>query len=652
MDARGVIGASPERSRNPERSRTDLAPDRFRMDLMLYIALVPTLGGVAQWLAWRLGLPAILILLLFGVVLGQFVRPDTFLANLTGGDETAGPRILFPIVALAVAVIMFEGGLSLKLRELSESGAAALRLVTVGAAITWFGGTLAAYWTLGFPWRLSLLLGAILVVTGPTVIGPLLHQIRPSRRVSSTLKWESIVIDPIGAVLAVLVFEQAFLHAADASVGSAIKILLVTVAVGLGTGVAAGWLMSRAFRRFWVPDHLHGVVVLSLALLLFAVSDQMAHESGLITVTVFGIWLANQKHSEVEHIIELKENLRTLLIGCLFIILGSRIEVGNVWALGVPGLSFLAVLILIVRPLSVFGSLVGTSLTFREQAFIAGLAPRGIVAAAVSSVFALELEQRVDGGGLAGAEQLGTVTFLVIVGTVTIYGILGSPLARVLGLSDQSSHGVLIAGADAWVRDLASELRSLGVPVLLVDTNYNKVSQAKMSGLNAVCANILNEHAREELNLSGIGRLLAMTPNDEVNSLALRESRGLFDRSRLYQLTFKARTGQTQRALTKNLLGRELFGEGQTFSAIQSLYEAGAKFKSTRLSDSFTFQDFLAKNGDQTIVLCALTEDRRMLINTVDDPLTPGPGMTIVSLATAVPVPPNHAGKLSAGSVT
>ncbi len=617
------------------------------MDLMLYLALVPTLGGLAQWLAWRSGLPAILILLLFGMVLGQFIRPDEFLTDLTGGDSKAGPRILFPLVALSVAVIMLEGGLSLKLRELAESGAAALRLVTAGALLTWIGGTVAAHYTLAFPWRLSLLLGAILVVTGPTVIGPMLQHIRPSRRVASALKWESIVIDPIGAVLAVLVFEQAFLGESDASILGAVTTLTVTVAVGLTTGIGAGWVMSRAFRRFWVPDHLHGVVVLSMALMLFAISDLMAHESGLITVTVFGIWLANQKHSEIDHIIELKENLRTLLIGCLFIVLGSRIDVSDVIAIGIPGLVFLAVLILVVRPISVFLSLAGTSLTIREQIFVAGLAPRGIVAAAVSSVFALELEQRVDAVGMAGTEQLGTVTFLVIVGTVATYGLAGGPLARLLGLSNQSTQGLLIAGADAWVRDFAAELKSLNVAVLLVDTNYNKVSQAKMAGLNAVCANILNEHAREELNLTGIGRLLAMTPNDEVNSLALRESRGLFERSRLYQLTFKSRTGENQRAPTKNLLGRELFGKSHTFTSIEALHDTGARFKSTRLSASFTYRDFMAKHGDRAILLCALAEDGRMLINTVDAPLTPASGMTIVSLVNAVPVPDGHAGKVS-----
>ena len=347
------------------------------------------LGITAQWLAWRTSLPGILLLLLFGVLLGLFIKPDALLAGITGGSLKAGPELLFPIVSLSVAVIMFEGGLSLKLSELKEAGSAALALCTVGALITWLGASTAAHLCLGFSWRVSFLLGAVLVVTGPTVIGPLLRQVRPSKRVAATLKWEGIVIDPIGAVLAVLVFEEALVHSGEASVGSAVTMLLQTAAIGTSLGVIGGFLLTQAFRRFWVPDHLHGVGALAVGLLLFAISNHFAHESGLIAVTVVGLWLANQHHFEIEHIVEFKENLRTLLIGCLFVVLGSRVDLAEIAELGMPGLGFLAVLILLVRPVSVFVSLLGSKLNYRERAFIAGLAPRGIVAAAVSSVFAL-----------------------------------------------------------------------------------------------------------------------------------------------------------------------------------------------------------------------------------------------------------------------
>src|SRR6056297_2177911 len=335
------------------------------MDLLFYLALVPSLGIAAQWLAAQTNLPSILLLLLFGLALGLFVNPDDFLAELTGGDVSAGPRLLFPLVALSVGVIMFEGGLSLRLSELRESGSAALRLVTIGALVTLAGVSLAAHEILQFSWRMSLLLGAILVVTGPTVIGPLLRQVRPSRRVASALKWEGIVIDPIGAVLAVLVFEQAYSHQGDVSFVAAAMMLIWTSAVGVGLGTIGGWLLTLVFRKFWLPDALHGPAALSFALLLFAASDQLAHESGLITVTVMGIWLINQKWADVEHVVELKENLRVLLIGCLFILLGSRVDVQDIVSIGLPGLLFLAVLILLIRPLSVFIALAGSPLSWR-----------------------------------------------------------------------------------------------------------------------------------------------------------------------------------------------------------------------------------------------------------------------------------------------
>ncbi len=466
------------------------------MDFLLYLAIIPSLGVAAQWIAWRTNLPGILLLLLFGVGLGRFVQTDQLIADLTGGGESAGPRLLFPLVSLAVAVIMFEGGLSLKLGELRESGSAALRLCTIGALITFIGASLAAHHTLDFHWRSSFLLGAILVVTGPTVIGPLLRQVRPSRRVSAALKWEGIVIDPIGAVLAVLVFEQLVAHGGQTDVSTALLLLLKTAAVGTIFGVLGGILLSNAFRKFLVPDSLQGVFALAIGLFLYAISDQLAHESGLITVTVLGVWLTNQKGIDIEHIIEFKENLRTLLIGCLFIVLGSRVDLADVVAIGGAGLLFVAVLILIVRPLSVFVSLAGSPLNLREQTFIACLAPRGIVAAAVSSVFALEMEQATEIGQIAGAQQLATVTFLVIIGTVAVYGLTASPIARWLGLADSKRNGVLIVGADAWVRDFATELNKAEVPVRLVDTNFNKIAQARIAGLDATCSNILNEHAR------------------------------------------------------------------------------------------------------------------------------------------------------------
>ena len=600
------------------------------MDLLLYLAIVPTLGVAAQWIAWRTSLPSILLLLIFGMVLGQFVQPDAFLADLVKGDPNAIPYLLFPLVSLSVAVIMFEGGLSLDLRELRESGRPAFRLCTIGALITWIGAAVAAHYTVGFGWRLSWLLGAILVVTGPTVIGPLLRHVRPRRRVSTTLKWEGIVIDPIGAILAVLVFNQLMVE--KPSFLGATGLLLETATTGAVAGVLGGVALTTAFRKFLVPDNLQGVCALAVGLLLFAVSDHLAHESGLISVTVMGIWLSNQQHFDVEHIIEFKENLRTLLIGCLFIVLGSRVNLSDVLEVGWRGIALLLLLILVVRPLSVFVSLMGTSLDLREKTFIAGLAPRGIVAAAVSSVFAIRMEPISEALGIPQAYQLDTVTFLVIVGTVAVYGLTASPLAKRLGLAEEKSNGVLIAGADAWTQDFAKELQKCGLPVLMVDTNYSKISKARIAGIDAVCGNILNEHLREELSLDGIGKMLAMTPNDEVNSLAVRECRTMFDRADLYQLSFNATNQHARRGLTDKLLGRVLFAKGLTHTRMREYHEQGATFKTTGLSKTFTYDDFQRRYGDTATLLCALDPNLKLSINTADAPLLPSPRDTVIAM--------------------
>ncbi len=615
------------------------------MELLSYLALVPALGILAQWIAWRTRLPSILLLLAFGIVLGQFISPDQLLEQLTGAERLAeltgershvGPALLFPLVSLSVAIILFEGGLSLQLRELREAGSPTFRLVTVGALLTLAMTAMAAHWMLDFPWRLSLLLGAILTVTGPTVIGPLLRQIRPSRRVASTLKWEGIVIDPVGAVLAVLVFEEIVVSQGASLNFSATAWLLTKITlIGVMLGVLGGFFLGSALKRYWLPDHLHGIAALGLALAMFALSNHFAEESGLIAVTVMGVWLANQKHIEIEHVIEFKEHLRTLLIGCLFILLGSRLDPLQVVALGLPGLGFLILMIVLIRPLSVFGALWGTPLSWQEKTFISSMAPRGIVAAAVSSVFALKLQQ-LQGADVEAmdsqAELLSTVTFLVIIGTVTFYGLVSGTIARKLGLARPNPQGLLIAGADAWVRRIAKLLTELKVDVLLVDLNYNKVAAAKMDGLRAECLNILSDHAREELALDGIGRFLAMTPNDEVNSLAVREYQSIFGRAETYQLDFSKRSRAESRSLSESLSGRVLFGEKHTFSSLRDKLDAGAVVKSTTLSDAFSMADFRKRNGDDAIVLFVISPNKTLQINTLDRPLDAQPGDTLVVL--------------------
>jgi NhaP-type Na+/H+ or K+/H+ antiporter len=354
---------------------------------LLYLAGVLVLGIAAQWLAWRLRFPSILLLLGFGFTLAAVAEPLGWIDPSSVVDDA----LLLPVVSLSVAVILFEGGLTLRLAELREAGRALLRLITLGALLTWGLTTLAARCFCGLGWPLSLLLGAILVVTGPTVIGPLLRHVRPTRRIGAVLKWEGIVIDPIGAVLAVLVFEGLSAGGVWLGATGALWGLAMTILVGIVVAALTGLVLLVLLRRFLIPDFLHNAVILAAVVASFAVSNVLQEESGLLTVTLLGVIMANQRYVSVRHVAEFKENLQVLLISCLFIVLASRQDPEVLAEVGWGGLLFLTALIVVVRPASVYLSTVGSELNLRERTFLAFLAPRGIVAAAVAAVFSLKL---------------------------------------------------------------------------------------------------------------------------------------------------------------------------------------------------------------------------------------------------------------------
>ncbi|MGY8768118.1 MAG: cation:proton antiporter [Pirellulales bacterium] len=602
-------------------------------DHLLYLAGILGLGVAAQWIAWRLNLPSILLLLAFG-----------FLAQLAGSpDDMIEQDILFAIVSLSVAVILFEGGMSLKLGELKQAGSAVLRLITIGAFITWVLATLAAWYIMQFSLPLAALVGAILVVTGPTVIAPLLNHIRPAKKIGAIAKWEGIVIDPIGAVLAVLIFEVVLASSGEAT-SEAFWVVTKTIFFGVTLGVASAWTLVLLLKRFWIPDFLHNTFFLAVILVMFAVSNNLQEESGLLTVTVLGIALANQKQITVRHIFEFKENLRVLLISCLFIVLAARISPQEMFAVGWNGLFFLVFLIVVVRPASIFISTFGSDLTKQEKIFLCFLAPRGIVAAAVASVFAMKLlDGHVHADNLGAlnelaekADQLVPLTFLVIVGTVTFYGLAAAPIARMLGLSSPSPQGVLFASAERWVRELAKVIQDAGFQVLVVDTNYRNVSTAKMEGIPAHCASILSEFVTEEINLGGIGRLLAVTPNDEVNALACMEFVHIFGRKEVYQLdSYDSGSGRRE-SVSNHLRGRDLFAEEIDFYQLSRRFAAGAQVKKTSLSEEFTFQNFTELYGETAQVLFIIDDNSHLQILSSDSTNDLKPGQTIIAVVDPV----------------
>lgn len=590
---------------------------------LIELTAIFVLGIGAQWVSWRMRLPAILMLLLCGLLAGPvfgFINPDRLLGDL-----------LFPFVSLAVGVILFEGGLTLKFSDLRETRSTVLNLIFIGAAVTWAGASVAAVWILGFELRLALLLGAVVVVTGPTVIGPLLRHVQPTAKVGSTLKWEGILIDPIGATLALLVFEAIIIAesapASEAARAVAIGIGRTILAGGLAGGVGA-LILVQMLKRYWIPDYLQSVVALGMVLAALVASDAMQPESGLLAVTLMGVILANQKSADIHAIIEFKENLKVLLISTLFILLSARLRIDDLSAMPWRATAFVIVLIVLVRPLAVWLSTLGSPLSWPEKGLIAWMAPRGIVAAAVASVFGLRLVEADI--GIAQADLLAPVTFMVIIGTVAVYGLTASPIARALGVAFPNPQGILLVGAHYWARDLARVLTDCGIPVLLTDTNRANIRAARMAGLPSYLGNALSEHATEEMDLTGIGRMMALTGNDEINALAAVHYAGVFSRAEAYQL---ASSSEAKSELSsERLRGRELFGSELTHARMSRLFAEGATIKRTPLTESFTYEDFRELYGEDAVALMMIESEGRVRIMTVKDPPAPGPGTTLLSL--------------------
>lgn len=590
------------------------------------IALIVVLAITAQWGAWRIKLPSILLLLTAGFIAGpvlNLVDPDTLLGDL-----------LFPLVSLAVGLIMFEGALGLRFAHIANVRTALRNLLTIGMLTTWVLSAVAAHFILRFDWPLAVLLGAILVVTGPTVIGPLLRHVKPIGPTGPILRWEGILIDPIGATLGLLVFEFILAGTLRDATTTTFLNLARTIVVGSASGLLGAGLVYMLLRRYLVPDYLHNPLTLMIVIAIFALADAGQHESGLLAVTVMGIALANQKRVPVRHIIEFKENLGVLLIGTLFILLAARLELADLTLLGGEIILFVVFLLLLVRPLSIFLSTLGSTLTWQDRTFLAWMAPRGIVAAAVTSIFALRLEEQ----GFEDARLLVPVMFSVIVGTVAVYGLTALPFARWLGVAHKTPpSGAIIVGAHEWARRIGSALQEAGFFVMMVDTNYGNVQQARMEDLPTHYGSVLDETSLEDIDLNGIGRLLAMTSNDEVNALAALHAIEAFGRADVYQLPLRRRETLPDQEVPGHLHGRFLFSEQATFARLANMYENGAVIKATPLSKEFDYAAFKRLYGDSAIPLfLADPTNKRLSIFTTDTPLTPTAGQVIISMAMPV----------------
>ena len=585
----------------------------------LAIAAFVSLGAGAQWVAWRINLPAILPLLITGFVVGPL---------LGWLDPTAlfGQELLFPSVSLAVGLILFEGGLTLSLPEVRETRGVVIRMVTVGALVTWLGAAFAAGALLGLPSQLAFLFGALVIVTGPTVIGPLLRIVRPDTKIGNILKWEGILVDVIGAMVAVLVYEFLVIENREVALGQTLLLFLRFIAMGAAVGVSMGALLALVLRRRWLPDYLVNVVALGFVFGAFAVANALAPEAGLLATVLMGMIVANMGVPNIHDILSFKEDLTVLFVSLLFVVLASNIDMASFRAvLTFPSLLLLLALIVIIRPLSVFASTIGSSLTLKEKLYLGWISPRGIVAAAVSSLFGT----RLVASGYAGAEVIAPLVFLVIVGTVLLASLTAKPVAGLLGLAEPDPQGFLILGAHPFARRIAAFLKEEGVTVMLADNNWANVASARVEGLPAYYGSPLAPNAEDEIRLSGIGRLLALTSNEEANALAALKYARQFGSQNVFQLAGGRNRRDRKNGATAER-GRHAFARPVRYDELERQFTEGAVLKKTALTSDIGLAAYMERHGERHLPMFALQNDDVRVLT--EEGAVLDPGATIVSL--------------------
>ena len=583
----------------------------------LVIALVGVIGIGAQWVAWRTGWPAIALMLAAGVVAG----PVTGIID----PEHVFGDLLEPMVSIAVAIILFEGGLSLDFRELRQTEGAVSRLVLVGAPIGWALGALACYYVAGLVWPVAVLFAGVLVVTGPTVILPLLRQSSVAARPRAILKWEAIVNDPVGALFAVLTYEYLRRSAEGGDLLSTAGPLALAIGVAALLGYLAARVVAWAFPRGYVPEYLKAPVLLVTVIAVFVLSNMVQHESGLLTVTIMGVALANMHLGSLRDIHPFKENITVLLVSGVFVLLSASLDFELLRHVEWRFVGFLLVLLFAVRPATVLLSLAFTPIPWKERLLIAWIAPRGIVAVAISGLFALRLTDL----GYSDAGVLVALSFLVVAVTIVAHGFTLRPMARWLGVTGPTERGLLLVGATRWSFDLAEQLRELNVPVMIADASWQRLAPARRAGLPIYHGEILAEATAEHLDMGQFQVLAAVSENEAYNALVCNEFAHEFGRDAVYQLG--EGRDDDPRGLPSTLRGRAMFASGLSVEELLERQRAGWTFRKTKVSDKFTFEQVKATLPEDSDVLLLVRKDGTLLFFTHASRPTGAPGDTVIS---------------------
>lgn len=587
------------------------------MSPIMAFALVGGLGVGSQWLAWRLRMPAIVLMLLAGVLIGPVL-------GIFDPERDIGP-LMSPMIAIAVAIILFEGGLTLNFHKLQDAVVGVRRLIFIGAPLGWVMSTLALRFGANLSWESSAVFGGILIVTGPTVIAPLLRTARLSRRPAALLQWEAIVNDPLGALAAVLAFEVVLVLNTSTTPGNAVFDLVLGISVATTLGLFAGLALSRAFKRGWVPEYMKVPVLFALLLGVFGLSDSILHESGLLAVTIMGLVIANANLPSYEELRRFKEHATVLLVSGVFILLAAGLDFGALGQLTWRALVFLILVILVARPLTVFVSLLGSGIPFREQLLVAFTGPRGVVLVAVAGLFA----DRLVNLGFEDAELIGPLAFVLVATTVVLHGFTLAPMARSLGLTGAETPGVILIGGSDWTTAFAEALKKAEIPVLVTDPNFGHLRSARTAGINTFSGDILSEAAEQRLELVSYSTIVAATDNDAYNTLVATDLGPEFGRDNVYQI--HRQKSETARHQLPATLGGRRFGPDANYQDLNRLVREGWTFRVTRLTEEFSFENWRRERPDAHLV-ARISPNGTLQMISKDDEVKPAPDVRIIAM--------------------
>lgn len=589
--------------------------------LVVTFALIGVLGVGSQWLAWRLRLPAIVLMLGAGVLAGPILQ-------LIDSEQDFGDA-LGPMISVAVALILFEGGLSLNFAGLRDAGKAVRRLVFVGAPLGWATGALTAHYVAGLSWPVAAVFGGILVVTGPTVITPLLRQARLAARPASILRWEAIVNDSVGALFAVLAYEFAKTMARSGDLGTEVLWLAFGIVAAGVIGWISGLAAAHAFRTGLVPEYMKVPALFAAVVAVFAGTNEILEESGLLAVTIMGAVLGNASLPSIGEMRRFKEHVTVLLVSGVFVILAATLDREMLALLDWRAAAFVIAMMILARPVAIWLSLIGTNLEPQEKALVSWVGPRGVVAVAVSGFFATKLTE----AGFADAAAMAPLAFALVAVTVVVHGFSVTAVARMLGLVSSERPGVLIAGASRWTAALAEALKGVEIPVLVADRNWRRLKKLRLQETPTYYGEILSEAAEHTIDLDRFGYIVAATENDAYNALVCTDFGPEFGRSNVFQLGREAEGGDDPRALPPTLGGRNLFVSGASYFDLESRITQGWVFTRTKLTEEYGFEQYAADRAEGAELLLDIRADGSIVFATVSNRPKGRPGDTLLSFA-------------------